>query len=116
MIANVWLDQSTGKLGYNIEDDEYHMLGSNVGVDKKTEIDPTQKAAQSDGRSQEPSYLQLLAMNYLFISVKNQRFLAFCKRPWSRFFAGHAGKAFWFSKKVENLLQAIITTTITRNG
>ena len=36
---------------YNIEDSNYRLLTAGAGVDKDAEIDSTQKAAKSDGRS-----------------------------------------------------------------
>ncbi len=51
MIANLWFDRTEGRNVYNIEDDRYRLLTAGGGVDKDTEIDTTQKAAQSDGRS-----------------------------------------------------------------
>ena len=51
MIGNVWMDRLTGSLTYNIEDPKYHTLTPGSGVNKSTEIDPTQKIAKSDGRS-----------------------------------------------------------------
>ena len=54
MVGNVWYDRSEERLVYNVEDGNYQMLTSGAGVDKATEIDPTQKTAQGDGRSPEP--------------------------------------------------------------
>ena len=47
MIGNVWLDRVSGELTYNVEDARYPILGKGAGVDKKTEIDATQKTARS---------------------------------------------------------------------
>jgi predicted AlkP superfamily pyrophosphatase or phosphodiesterase len=51
MIGNIWYDRTTGITTYNIEDPDYHLLTKGADVDADTEIDPTQKAASSDGRS-----------------------------------------------------------------
>ncbi|KPJ92093.1 MAG: alkaline phosphatase, partial [Gammaproteobacteria bacterium SG8_11] len=51
MIGNVWFDRQTGSLTYNIEDPRYPLLSAGAGVDQKTEIDPTQKTAKTEGRS-----------------------------------------------------------------
>jgi predicted AlkP superfamily pyrophosphatase or phosphodiesterase len=51
MVGNVWLDRATGELTYNVEDFRYPLLSKGAGVDKKIEIDPTQKTARSAGRS-----------------------------------------------------------------
>ena len=76
------------------------MLGSNVGVDKKTEIDPTQKAAQSDGRSPR-AILSTTFSDELFIHFgeKSKIFGVSVKDRGSRFFGWTCRKAFWFSKK-----------------
>ena len=51
MVGNVWLDQDTDQLVYNVEDPRFRLLDSSAAVDKTTEIDPTQRVARSDGRS-----------------------------------------------------------------
>ena len=51
MVANVWFDRETGALTYNIEDGSCELLGAGAGVNKETEIDPTQKVAKVTGRS-----------------------------------------------------------------
>ena len=51
MIGNIWFDRTTGVTTYNIEDADYRLLTEGADVDADTEIDPTQKAATSDGRS-----------------------------------------------------------------
>ena len=68
-------------------------------MDQKTEIDPTQKAAKVDGRSPaailSSTFSDELAVHYggrskIFgVSVKDRGAVSL---------AGHAGKAFWFSK------------------
>lgn len=100
MVANVWLDQEKGKLTYNIEDPHYHMLGKNAAVDKLTEIDPTQKTAKSDGRSPK-AILTSTFSDELFIATAGQAkiFAVSVKDRGAVSMAGHAGKAFWFSKQ-----------------
>jgi len=100
MIGNVWLDRESGELRYNVEDARYPILSEGAGVDKSTEIDPTQRAARSDGRS--PSSILVstfgdeLSLNtaghskVFGVSVKDRGAISM---------AGHAGKAFWFSKQ-----------------
>jgi predicted AlkP superfamily pyrophosphatase or phosphodiesterase len=55
MVGNLWFDRRAGRTVYNIEDPDYPMLSNGAGVDAETEIDPTQKAAGTDGRSRRPS-------------------------------------------------------------
>ena len=100
MIGNVWFDREEGRLVYNIEDADYHLLSENADVDQKTEIDPTQRTARSDGRSPNniitSTFSDELAVHFngasrIFgVSIKDRGAISM---------AGHAGKAFWFSKK-----------------
>jgi predicted AlkP superfamily pyrophosphatase or phosphodiesterase len=100
MVANVWLDRKTGKLAYNTEDNRYRILTVGAGVDQTAEIDPTQKLPATDGRSPAAilvsTFSDELAIHYggqskIFgVSVKDRGAVPL---------AGHAGKAFWFSKK-----------------
>jgi predicted AlkP superfamily pyrophosphatase or phosphodiesterase len=99
MVANVWFDRELGRLVYNIEDPEYHLLSADADVDESLEIDPTQKAAEVDGRSPRAivssTFSDEMAIHYggrskIFgVSVKDRGAVSL---------AGHAGKAFWFSK------------------
>ena len=100
MIGNVWLDRSTGHLTYNVEDARYPILSVGAGVDKSTEIDPTQRTARSDGRS--PSALLVSTFSdELNINQggKSKVFGVSVKDRGAISMAGHTGKAFWFSKK-----------------
>ena len=99
MVANVWFDRQTNTLVYNIEDPTYRILTAGADVDKATEVDPTQKVASTDGRSPAAIMGSTLADELIIhtagrakvfaVSVKDQGAVAM---------AGHAGKAFWFSK------------------
>ena len=51
MIGNIWFDQSEGRTVYNLEDADYSLLTKGADVDDSTEIDPTQRAAGTEGRS-----------------------------------------------------------------
>jgi len=100
MVANVWLDRATGKLTYNVEDFRYPLLSKGAGVDKKTEIDYTQKTARSDGRS--PSRILVSTFSDELTLVqggKSKVFAISVKDRGAIPMAGHTGKAFWFSKK-----------------
>jgi len=99
MVGNVWFDREKDRLVYNIEDANYHLLTADADVDKSTEIDPTQKAASVDGRSPNniltSTFSDEMAIHFggrskIFgVSVKDRGAVSL---------AGHAGKAFWFSK------------------
>ncbi len=99
MIGNVWFDRGLGRLVYNIEDADYHLLSANSDIDQKTEIDPTQKAARVDGRSPRAilssTFSDELAAHY---AGKAKIFGVSVKDRGAVSLAGHSGKAFWFSK------------------
>jgi predicted AlkP superfamily pyrophosphatase or phosphodiesterase len=99
MVGNVWFDRELGRLMYNIEDADYSLLSANSDVDQSTEIDPTQKAAKVDGRSPRAilssTFSDELAAHY---AGKAKIFGVSVKDRGAVSLAGHAGKAFWFSK------------------
>lgn len=105
MIGNIWFDRSTGVTTYNIEDPKYKLLTEGADVDASTEIDPTQKAASSDGRSpasiltttfsDELSSLTAGKAKVFGVSVKDRGAVSM---------AGHSGKAFWFSKSTNEFV------------
>jgi predicted AlkP superfamily pyrophosphatase or phosphodiesterase len=99
MVANVWLDRRTGKLVYNIEDNRYRILTAGAGVDKTGEIDPTQKLASTDGRS--PAAIRVSTFSdelAIYYGGRSKIFGVSVKDRGAVPLAGHAGKAFWFSK------------------
>ena len=99
MVGNVWFDREQDRLVYNIEDPDYHLLSVGADVDQQTEIDPTQKAATVDGRSPSAilssTFSDELAAHY---GGKSKIFAVSVKDRGAVSLAGHAGKAFWFSK------------------
>lgn len=99
MIGNIWFDKELNRVVYNIEDDGYPLIGDGGGVDKKTEVDPTQKVAGTDGRS--PASLLVTTFGdelRLSTDGKSKVFAVSVKDRSAVTFAGHSGKAFWFSK------------------
>ena len=98
MVANLWFDRIAGTQFYNVQDPDYPLVGA-TGVDESSEIDPTQRAATTDGRS---------PRNIITSTLSDEIALHF--GPGSRIFgvsvkdrgaismAGHAGQAYWFSK------------------
>jgi predicted AlkP superfamily pyrophosphatase or phosphodiesterase len=99
MIGNIWFDKELGRVVYNIEDDRYTLVGEGGGVDKDVEIDPTQKVAGTDGRSP-ASILTTTFSDELALRTngKAKVFGVSVKDRGAVTMAGHAGKAFWFSK------------------
>ena len=51
MVGNLWFDRETGFTTYNVEDPDYRLLTEGADVNEDAEIDPTQRAARSEGRS-----------------------------------------------------------------
>ena len=99
MVGNLWFDRETGFTTYNVEDPDYRLLTQGADVDAGTEIDPTQRAARTDGRS--PAAILVTTFSdelrsntggkakVMGISVKDRGAISL---------AGHSGTAFWFSK------------------
>ena len=99
MIGNVWFDRELGRLAYNIEDSAYHLLTVGADVDQKTEIDPTQRAAKVDGRSPNNILTSTLSDEMaVHFAGQSKIFGVSVKDRGAVSLAGHAGKAFWFSK------------------
>ena len=99
MVANVWFDRERNRLVYNIEVANYHLLSAGADVDKKTEIDPTQKAAKVDGRSPNNIITSTLSDEMaVHFAGRSKIFAVSVKDRGAVSLAGHAGKAFWFSK------------------
>lgn len=99
MIGNVWLDRTSGETTYNIEDARYRLLTPGADVDADTEIDPTQRAARSEGRS--PSAILVSTIGDELKAHTNGRAKVFgvsVKDRGAVSMAGHGGTAYWFSK------------------
>ena len=99
MIGNVWLDRKTGALVYNIEDPTERLLTAGADVDRKTEIDPTQKAASVEGRS--PRAIEVTTFSdelAIHTAGRAKVFGVSIKDRGAVSMAGHAGTAYWFSK------------------
>ena len=99
MIGNLWFDRETGFTTYNVEDANYRLLTKGASVDADTEIDPTQRAARSEGRSPAAMLVTTFAdelrsntggeAKVVGVSVKDRGAISM---------AGHSGTAYWFSK------------------
>ena len=99
MVAIVWFDRELDRLVYNIEDPDYRLLTVGADVDTRTEIDPTQRAAKVEGRSPNnilsSTFSDEMAVHF---SGRSRIFAVSVKDRGAVSLAGHAGKAFWFSK------------------
>jgi len=99
MVGNIWFDRETGFTTYNVEDPNYRLLTAGADVDKGAEIDPTQRAARSEGRSPAAILVSTFSdelssktggnAKVIGVSVKDRAAISL---------AGHAGTAYWFSK------------------
>ncbi len=99
MVGNLWFDRETGQTIYNIEDARYKLLTAGADVDDSSEIDPTQRAARSEGRS--PAAILVTTFGDELRSATGGRSKVFAVSVKDRgavSMAGHGGKAFWFSK------------------
>lgn len=98
MVANLWFDRSTGTPFYNVQDPDYPLLATS-GVDPSTEIDPTQRAATSDGRSPTSILSSTLSDEIAIANAGVSKvFGVSIKDRGAISMAGHAGTAYWFSK------------------
>jgi predicted AlkP superfamily pyrophosphatase or phosphodiesterase len=99
LIGNVWFDRELGRLVYNIEDSRYAILGEASTSGISIEKDPTLKVGMSDGRSP-ANLLTTTFSDELTLSTngKAKIFGVSVKDRGAVTMAGHAGKAFWFSK------------------
>ena len=99
MIGNVWFDRELDRLAYNIEDSAYHLLTVGADIDQSTEIDPTQRAANVEGRSPNNILTSTLSDEMaVHFAGRSKIFAVSVKDRGAVSLAGHAGKAFWFSK------------------
>ncbi|WP_108838632.1 alkaline phosphatase family protein [Tateyamaria sp. Alg231-49] len=98
MVANLWFDRDTGTTFYNVQDPDYPLVGAS-GVDADTEIDPTQRAATTDGRSPRNILTSTIGDEIrLHYGPEAKVFGVSVKDRGAISFAGHAGQAYWFSK------------------
>lgn len=100
MVGNLWFDRQSGQITYNIEDPDYSLLTVGADVDDENEIDPTQTAANTDGRSPKALLCSTFADELAIRSAGQAKvFGVSVKDRGAVSMAGHAGKAFWFSKQ-----------------
>jgi predicted AlkP superfamily pyrophosphatase or phosphodiesterase len=98
MIANVWLDRKTGQQFYNVQDPDFPLVGAK-GIDNANEIDPTQRAATTDGRSPANIITSTISDEIaLHFGPRAKVFGVSVKDRGAISMAGHAGQAYWFSK------------------
>lgn len=107
LIGNAWYDRDQAGTVYNIEDENYSLLNKNADVDKKTEIDPTQKTASSDGRSPNSIKSSTFSDEMVIASAGDAKVFGISiKDRGAVSMAGHGGKALWFSKKAQEFVSS----------
>jgi predicted AlkP superfamily pyrophosphatase or phosphodiesterase len=98
MVANLWFDRVEGTQFYNVQDADFPLVGGG-GVDTSSEIDPTQRAATTDGRSPRNIITSTLSDEIaLHFGPETKIFGVSVKDRGAISMAGHAGQAYWFSK------------------
>lgn len=98
MVANLWFDRKTGRQFYNVQDEGFPLLGAQ-GVSQEDEIDPTQRAATTDGRSPRAILTTTVSDEIAeYFGPKAKVFGVSVKDRGAISMAGHAGTAYWFSK------------------
>ncbi|MDF2235758.1 alkaline phosphatase family protein [Albimonas sp. CAU 1670] len=98
MVANVWFDRDAGQLFYNVQDPDFPLVGA-AGIDRDAEVDPTQRAATTDGRSPRNILTSTIGDEIrLHFGPEAKVFGVSVKDRGAIPFAGHAGQAYWFSK------------------
>lgn len=99
MVGNLWMERGAGVAHYNVEDAQFPVLSTKPLIDQDTEIDPTQRAARSDGRS--PRSIKVSTFGdelTLFTGGHAKVFGVSVKDRGAIAMAGHTGTAYWFSK------------------
>jgi predicted AlkP superfamily pyrophosphatase or phosphodiesterase len=98
MVGNVWFDDETGELSYNIEDAKSPILPTRETVSKGEQVDPAQKLSRTQGRSASvilaATFSDTLAAYY---GGRAKIFGVSGKDRGAVSMAGHVGKAFWYS-------------------
>jgi len=98
MVANLWFDRKTGAQFYNVQDADFPLVGA-AGIDAANEIDPTQRAATTDGRSPRNIISSTLSDEIaVHFGPESKIFGVAVKDRGAISMAGHAGQAYWFSK------------------
>jgi predicted AlkP superfamily pyrophosphatase or phosphodiesterase len=98
MVANLWFDRVSGTQFYNVQDPDFPLVGA-AGVDASAEIDPTQRAATTDGRSPRSILTSTISDEIaLHFGPEAKIFGVSVKDRGAISMAGHAGTAYWFSK------------------
>lgn len=98
MIGNAWYNRAEQRLGYNIEDPQYPLLPVPGFSGDGEQVDPTQAAAETSGRSPVNILATTFADELSKSNAGQSRVFSVSGKDRSAVaMGGHAGKAFWFS-------------------
>lgn len=98
MVGNVWFDEKTGEIAYNIEDPKAPLLPTRKKQLKSAQLDPAQKASRSQGRSPMAILAHTFSDELYKSGQGNTKIFAISGKDRGAVpMAGHNGKAFWFS-------------------
>ncbi|MHC4573815.1 MAG: alkaline phosphatase family protein [Planctomycetota bacterium] len=98
MVGNIWFDDKTSELSYNIEDARHPILPTRENTAKGEQVDPAQKMSRTQGRS--PSVILAATFSDTLAAYYGGRSKIFGVSGKDRgavSMAGHVGKAFWYS-------------------
>lgn len=98
MVGNAWFNREDGRLGYNIEDPNYALLPVPGFGGDGVQVDPTQAAAETTGRSPANLLVTTFSDELFKSNAGRSRVIGISGKDRSAVtMAGHAGKAFWMS-------------------
>jgi len=98
LVGNVWYDSDTRELAYNIEDPDYPLIATRRDVRKGAQVDPSQAAARTAGRSPRAMLVPTLSDTLAASVGSGARVFGVSGKDRSAVaMAGHVGKAFWYS-------------------
>lgn len=98
MVGNVWFDDESGEIGYNIEDPNAPILPSRENIVEGAQVDPAQKVSRSKGRSPRAMETSTIGDEIMKSSAGKAKVYGVSgKDRASVTMAGHTGKAFWYS-------------------
>ena len=98
LVGNVWYDNKTGELAYNIEDAKYPLLDTRAVMREGAQVDPAQKQARTDGRSPAAMLVPTFSDTLAAAVGKDAKIFGISGKDRSAVaMAGHVGKAFWYS-------------------
>ncbi len=98
MIGNAWFDRADGRLGYNIEDPDYALLPVSGFEGKVDQVDPSQAAAETNGRSPVNILVTTFGDELWKSNNGRSKIVGLSGKDRSAVaMAGHVGDAYWLS-------------------